>query len=163
MNKSVIATAASLFLATAPAFGCSMPPNWSLTKEFKKSAFVFRAVALRTEAFKPTVGEFQNDSDFDLRYVRVHFEIQEFIKGNPPKNGYAMTNNGYFGGCAVPILAGVPYVVFIDKLDADAAKSVDFTGSMGVISDLGTEMLPQNPSLIDEAMKEIRNLSKTVK
>ncbi len=163
MNKKVITFAAMQLLVTTPAFACSMPPNWSLTKEFKESAFIFRAVALRTEAFKPTAGELQSEGDFDLRYVRVHFDIQEVIKGKPPRNGYAMTNNGYFGGCAVPILAGVPYIIFIDELDGDAAKSANFHGSIGVISDLGTEMLPQNPALIDEAMKEIRTLAKSVK
>ncbi len=160
MNNCVFAFAAFQLLATTTAFSCSMPPDWSLDKEFKKSAFVFRAVAVRTEAFMPTVGEFLNSSEFDLRYVRVHFEVEEIIKGKPPKDGYAITNNGYFGGCAVPILAGVPYVVFVDELDGKDAQNVDLVGSIGVISDLGTEMLPQNPVLTDEAMSKFRILSK---
>lgn len=72
------------------------------TDKLQKTKYIFRGLAYKTELIEAP--ELNSNEVENLHYIKVYFKPIEILKGNISENDYALSYNGYIGGCAPPIL-----------------------------------------------------------
>ncbi len=131
------------------------------TDKLKNKKHIFRGLAYKTEILElPDLNsqEFKN-----LHYIKVYFKPIEILKSNVSKNDYAISYNGYIGGCAPPVLVGLEYLVTPPEGKSDsliADKSI-FKNSIGVLDIFNIEALPHYKPKLEEIMEPVRQWIKT--
>lgn len=124
--------------------------------EIEKAKYVFRGLVTKVEIASNEL------SVGPIMLTKVYYNPIEALKGSVPKDGYILSQTGYFGGCAVPVLVGLEYLFALNKEDAifnfDGHPKLNslFEESIGMISIFNTTQLPVYKPKLDEAMSEVR-------
>jgi hypothetical protein len=148
----------ALLYSMASAFACSLPSNWSIEQEFADANLVFRGLVTATE-----LNPLEVDAGGEkLRlFIDIRYEIKEVFKGHPDAGGVISTTSAIMGGCGVPVLAGQDFLFFVTPFDKEFRDQAPEMArhSQGMVSISGTQMLPQDAPLLDEALADVRALS----
>ncbi|MDA4846704.1 hypothetical protein OOZ53_15185 [Hoeflea sp. E7-10] len=98
-----------------------------------------------------------SDVQKQWQLVDVYYELKEVLKGQPTEIGPISTHNAYFGGCGVPVVAGVDYLFFVEPFEADA--TIELKGnSSGFISNTSTQSLPASEVHAENIVSEARDM-----
>ncbi|MBO6918046.1 MAG: hypothetical protein JJ858_06425 [Rhizobiaceae bacterium] len=144
------------FLGDASACSQILTDDNASLGELEKAEYVFRGLAVKVELSDEAF------LDNSIMFTKVYYRSVEVLKGDVPEDGYILSCNGYFGGCAVPVLVGVEYLFAPNKeeviQDFEAPKELRslLNNSIGMISIFNTTALPGYKPRLDEAMAEVR-------
>lgn len=132
------------------------------TDKLKNKKHIFRGLAYKTEILEAP--ELNQNEIENLHVIKVYFKPVEILKGDISTDNYALSYNGYIGGCAPPILVGLEYLVMLpelkSKIDFSISNEDAYENSLGFLDIFNTEVLPQYKPKLEEVMEPIREWAK---